>query len=103
MWLSRSCRSVVAAAWLVSLAAPLHAQIFESIGTRAQGMGGAFVAVADDATATWWNPAGLASGAYFNGLLEWGRLTEPRDPGSLGPAARVTPRAFAAALPSLGL
>jgi hypothetical protein len=103
MWLSRLCRSAVAAAWLSSLAAPLHAQIFENIGTRAQGMGGAFVAVADDATASWWNPAGLASGAYFNGVLEWGRLTEPKDPGSLGPAARATPRSFAAAFPSLGL
>jgi len=29
-------------------------------GARAMGMGGAFVAVADDATATYWNPAGLA-------------------------------------------
>src|SRR4029453_5176655 len=34
---------------------------FEPVGTRAQGMAGAFVAVADDATATYWNPAGLAS------------------------------------------
>ena len=30
-------------------------------GARAAGMGEAFVAVADDATATHWNPAGLAS------------------------------------------
>jgi hypothetical protein len=30
------------------------------IGARALGMGGAFVAVADDATAVVWNPAGLA-------------------------------------------
>src|SRR5262245_37475869 len=29
-------------------------------GARAWGMGGAFVAVADDATAATWNPAGLA-------------------------------------------
>jgi hypothetical protein len=28
-------------------------------GARALGMGGSFVAVADDATATYWNPAGL--------------------------------------------
>jgi len=30
-------------------------------GARAMGMGGAFIAVADDATTTFWNPAGLAS------------------------------------------
>jgi len=29
------------------------------VGVRALGMGGAFVAVADDSTATYWNPAGL--------------------------------------------
>lgn len=29
------------------------------VGSRALGMGGAFVAVADDATASYWNPAGL--------------------------------------------
>ncbi len=34
---------------------------FMTIGTgaRAMGLGGAFVAIADDATATYWNPAGL--------------------------------------------
>ncbi len=40
---------------------------------RAQGMGGAFVGVADDATASWWNPAGLATGAYFNVVIEKGQ------------------------------
>ena len=29
------------------------------VGARAVGMGGAFVAVADDATAPWWNPSGM--------------------------------------------
>lgn len=29
-------------------------------GARAQGMGGAFVGVADDVNAAWWNPAGIA-------------------------------------------
>jgi hypothetical protein len=47
-----------------------EAQTFEGPGTRAQGMGGAFVALADDASAVYWNPAGLASGAYFSLLLD---------------------------------
>ena len=55
------------------------AQIYESIGIRAQGMSGAFVAVADDATTTWWNPAGLASGGYFNAILEFDRVEEPAE------------------------
>jgi hypothetical protein len=49
-----------------------RAQTADSIGIRAQGMAGAFTAVADDATATWWNPAGLATGAFFNAVLEAG-------------------------------
>lgn len=40
-------------------------QAFESLGSRAQGMG-AFVAVADDASAIYWNPGGLAAGSYFS-------------------------------------
>jgi long-subunit fatty acid transport protein len=33
---------------------------FSGVGVRAMGMGGAFVGVADDFTAIYWNPAGLA-------------------------------------------
>src|SRR5947208_4802933 len=46
---------------LVACPSAAFAQRFDDIGVRAQGMGGAFVAVADDSTATWWNPAGLAT------------------------------------------
>ena len=35
-----------------------------SIGTRAMGMNGAFVAVSDDATAPYWNASGLATIGY---------------------------------------
>ena len=49
---------------------PIEGQTFDGLGTRAQGMGGAFVAVADDASAVYWNPAGLASGAYFSLVLD---------------------------------
>jgi hypothetical protein len=48
---------------------PARAQSFEDIGIRAQGMAGAFVAVADDATASWWNPAGLATSVSFADLI----------------------------------
>ena len=48
------------------------------VGARAMGLGGAFTAVADDASAAYWNPAGLVQlddpeiqgmvGSYVNGL-----------------------------------
>src|SRR5689334_8845429 len=83
------------------------AQLYESVGIRAQGMAGAFVAVADDATATWWNPAGVASGPYFNALLELQTAREPaadRD-ASGQPQASQRSKAFdiAFAFPALGL
>src|SRR5437879_1087620 len=45
----------------IAFASLTFAQRFDDVGVRAQGMAGAFVAVADDASATWWNPAGLAT------------------------------------------
>jgi hypothetical protein len=42
------------------------AQTVEAVGSRALGMGGAFVAVANDSSATWWNPAGLAAGPFVD-------------------------------------
>jgi len=53
-----------AALTIVLAAVPVRAQS-APVGVRAAGMGDAFTAVADDATATYWNPAGLASGAWF--------------------------------------
>ena len=57
-------------------------------------MAGAFTAVADDATATYWNPAGLAGGALANGLLEY--ANPDRD-------FNETVRGVAAAYPALGI
>ena len=42
-------------------------------------MGGAFVAVADDASAVYWNPAGLAVGSYFSLVLDGGIREPSRD------------------------
>jgi len=68
-------RKVIAALGLVGMLAPGPsgaAEIFEKVGTfdgqflkigigaRAAGMGSAFVGVADDATALYWNAAGIA-------------------------------------------
>jgi len=50
---------------------PASAQIVEAVGNRALGMGGAFVAVADDSTASWWNPAGHAAGPFFDVTAGW--------------------------------
>ncbi len=67
-------RVSVLCALLVCAPRPSIAQSIESVGIRAQGVAGAFVAVADDATATWWNPAGLPhSQSFIDGIVEVGR------------------------------
>jgi tetratricopeptide repeat protein len=58
------CRNLAAAAITIlfsALAAPTRAGISEQVpvGPRAIAMGGAFSSLADDATALFWNPAGL--------------------------------------------
>jgi F plasmid transfer operon, TraF, protein len=98
-----------ASAFLIAVASPLPAlaQSNDAVGVRAQGMAGAFTAVADDASATWWNPAGLAGGAYLNTIIEYGTEREPRTDrdasGKPVPAWQVGARGFAAAFPALGL
>ena len=103
MRMTRVFRTAFAAGMLAGTALPANAQIYEIVGIRAQGMGGAFVAVADDATATWWNPAGLATGAYFSSVIERGRTTEPAEAKPGGPAWRGETSAYAVVFPALGL
>jgi hypothetical protein len=50
---------------------PAAAQTAEVVGTRALGMGGAFVAVADDPSAVYWNPAGLPRMGVINLGVDW--------------------------------
>ena len=107
--------STVTAAALFALPGVVLGQTAESVGVRAQGMGGAFTAVADDATATWWNPAGLgawnssgqAGGTYANVILDFGTQEEPRTErdgsGNIVASRRVDSRGFAAAYPAFGL
>ena len=70
---------------VLAIASPVSAQTFETTGARALGMGGAFVAVADDASAVWWNPAGLATGPFFSLAIEHSRF-EQRRPFGFGEA-----------------
>jgi len=77
------------------------AQSFDAAGTRAAGMGGAFVGVADDATAIYWNPAGLAAGSYFSLVLDGGNGDVTPD---LSPRGSDNSSYFMGlAMPALGL
>src|SRR5258706_1440988 len=102
-------KTIVSFACALILFAPslAPAQSYEGVGIRAKGMAGAFVAVADDATATWWNPAGLAGGGYFSAIVETQAIREPpaeRDAaGRLQGAWRGSARGVAVALPAFGL
>jgi hypothetical protein len=75
-------------------ATPARAQNTDVIGVRAQGMAGAFTAVADDATSGFWNPAGLPGGSFVNGIIEYGKPERDIDQSVFG---------FTAAYPALGI
>lgn len=90
------------AAAIVGWAGAAGAQTFETIGTRAAGMGGAFVAVADDASAAYWNPAGLAAGSLFTMVLD--RTAGEVNPGgSSEGAASGSGSLVSLGMPALGL
>jgi hypothetical protein len=77
------------------------AQPFSAAGTRAAGMGGAFVGVADDATAIYWNPAGLAIGSYFSLVVDGGAGEVAPDLSAAG--SRQSSFLIGLAMPALGV
>jgi len=92
-------RSTLLVAFVLAPVAAL-AQPFEGVGARAQGMA-AFVAVADDASAVYWNPGGLASGAYFSLVLD---RTEAETKVALGrPSGGRSSWLLALSAPAIGL
>jgi hypothetical protein len=107
MW-SRAGRALIvvglAIGYWAGSAGDCAAQGVESLGVRALGMGGAFVAVADDATATYWNPAGLATGVIVSAVIEHGRQEtgEPDAPAFLT-SQRGSGTFVGLALPPLGI
>jgi hypothetical protein len=78
-----------------------NAQSIDVMGARAAGMGGAFVGVADDASAIYWNPGGLAAGAYFSLVLDGG--TERAIPDQSLRGRRQSSFLLGLAMPALGL
>jgi hypothetical protein len=50
--------------WIASGAVSAFAEDPMVLGARATGLGGAFTAVANDATAFYWNPAGVSQGPF---------------------------------------
>jgi len=61
-------------------------QYFTYLGTRAMGMAGAFIVQANDSSAIWYNPAGLAQpGApKFDLTIEYGQVPKRSDAGEYG-------------------
>ena len=88
-------------ACLLALPLQANAQSLDTVGTRAQGMGGAFVGVADDASAVYWNPAGLAGGSYFSLVIDGN--TAEAIPDGLPNATARSGWLLALATPALGL
>lgn len=72
------------AAQAVSNAAVIYLRV--AAGARQAGMGEAFVSIADDATATYWNPAGLGN-APIAGQLK--QVALPSDYGEISDAATI--------------
>lgn len=54
-------KKVIGILTLLSLAFGASTPAFACYGVRAMGMGGAFIAVADDVNTVYWNPAGLSN------------------------------------------
>jgi hypothetical protein len=94
-------RHTAATLMLLGCAAGAGGQTFEAVGTRAAGMGGAFVGVADDASAAYWNPAGFASGNIFSLVVD--RRASESDPAVPEGARKGLGFLFAMGMPALGL
>jgi hypothetical protein len=103
------CRRLgfIVAAFLFGLPSAAPGQSFDAVGTRARGLAGAFVSVADDASATWWNPAGLPNSLILDGVIDFESSELIKNTGTPIPEGESGLRSGAGgvafAFPSLGL
>jgi hypothetical protein len=96
-------RNLLLGAGLLLVPWTVRAQGVEAVGIRALGMGGAFVAVADDASATYWNPAGLVTGPLFSAVAEFGQAdVEPVPVQASGPGTWLGSASRSGTLVALG-
>lgn len=73
-------------------------------GSRPAGMADAFVAVADDGSAVYWNPAGLVAGPIFNIQADFGQVdSEPGGVDDPTSGFRSSATLVAMSVPPLGL
>jgi hypothetical protein len=96
-------RNVALCAVFAVFGAANMAEAQAPLGTRAQGMAGAFVGVADDASAVYWNPAGLATGAIVSFLVTFGEVQTSPDQPPASAGERHTGGMVAFSLPPVGL
>ena len=94
-------RWALASVLVVGPVSAASAQVVETLGSRALGMGGAFVAVANDSSATWWNPGGLADCPFLDMALA-GAVTDRTGRADSLPAGRDRASWFALATPPFG-
>ncbi|MCK8823917.1 hypothetical protein [Fuchsiella alkaliacetigena] len=77
--MSSKIKVIVLVTLLVVCLASSSAFATARYGTRAYSMGGAFTAVADDASAIYWNPAGLAESGLIGAEVSMGMELGERD------------------------
>ena len=105
---SKPIRVLLAVCLVVFAATPAGATKYAAeflkipVGARAVGMGGAFAAVADDATAPFWNPAGMVYLPYKEAFLQhaeqFGNLVNHNFGGSVWPMKGTDERRSAVGL-----
>jgi hypothetical protein len=99
---SNKCNAALLAA-ILCLGTINGADAQPAVGVRAAGLAGAFVGVADDASAVYWNPAGVATGAIISAIVMFGAGDAAPENSQAAVGQRHTARLAALSVPPIGL